>query len=819
MSDFTRKHVLFFLLLALTLPAGATTVRGTITDKKNDPLPFVNVYVQGTTRGTTSNVNGEYSIEVQQGIYCPLVFKMIGYKQEVIILETTDAEMTLNVSLSPEMITYAGVDIRADAEDPAYAVIRQAIKKRKFYLEQVEAYSCDVYIKGLQRMKKFPKKFMGEEVNDDGWIDTTSGIFYLSESVSKFNFKQKDKIHEEMISSKVSGDNRAFSYNQASEMLFNFYQNLMEVQQLTDRGFVSPISANAFIYYRYKLLGTFYENGQMINKIQVIPKRKSDPVFRGEIYIAENTWRIHSLDLMLTKEAQIDFVDTLVIHQVHLPVDKDTWMPFSNKFTFKFSFLGFKGNGYFTGVHSNYLLDPDFPKGYFKGEEMKVLEDANKKDSVYWKETRPVPLTAEEIGDYRKKDSLERLRNSKPYLDSLDRKTNKFRFGNLLTGYTYDKRFRKESYDFSSMLRNVNFNTVQGLNCGMNVTYNKELEKKKRRLLVSTDVNYGFANEKLYSQMRVKYWYRPQRFEWGEINFGHETRQFNGKEPISEFLNTVYTLVQEQNFMKIYQRSFCGLTHNVELWNGVILNTNLEYSDRSPLVNNSDFKLVNIIGRRYTSNDPLFAESELYHFKAHQALNLNVSLTLRYRQKYYTRPNEKFILGSKYPTLTLVYKRSIPGWLGSDMDYSIARATLSDRLNLKLLGKSSYSVSAGKFLHANKMGFMDFYHFMGNRTHFSLFSPDQFQLLDYYSHSTNDYFIQGYYEHNFAGFILNKLPLIRKLKLDEMAAVKFLMTENTDRYLELSIGLQRLFVRADFVASLSENNAWKPGVRFGLLIN
>ena len=86
--------------------------------------------------------------------------------------------------------------------------------------------------------------------------------------------------------------------------------------------------------YKYKLVGMFFEDGQRINSIQEIPKRKHDPVFSGIINIMEDSWRIHSLQLVLTKDAQIDFVDTLRINQLFVPIDKDIWFQFSNKFTF-----------------------------------------------------------------------------------------------------------------------------------------------------------------------------------------------------------------------------------------------------------------------------------------------------------------------------------------------------------------------------------------------------------------------------------------------------------------------------------------------------
>jgi len=80
------------------------------------------------------------------------------------------------------------VKINASAEDPAYEIIRHAQKKRKFYLNQVGGYSCNVYVKSTQKLISYPKKILGQKVDLDEVLDTATGIFYLSESVSKFSF-------------------------------------------------------------------------------------------------------------------------------------------------------------------------------------------------------------------------------------------------------------------------------------------------------------------------------------------------------------------------------------------------------------------------------------------------------------------------------------------------------------------------------------------------------------------------------------------------------------------------------------------------------
>src|ERR1700739_997474 len=208
------------LLISIIVLLGAwrsygANLTGKITDESGQPLPFVVVYIDGTTNGTTANVDGEYSIELKPGTYT-IDYQLIGYTLHRETVEMASANITPNVQLKAEGIKINEVTVNGNAEDPAYGIMRHAIEKRKFYQDQVEAYSCDVYIKGLQRITKHPKKIFGREIHFNE-LDSTSGIIYLSESVSKFNFKQPDKIREEMISSKVSGNSQAFSYNQASD--------------------------------------------------------------------------------------------------------------------------------------------------------------------------------------------------------------------------------------------------------------------------------------------------------------------------------------------------------------------------------------------------------------------------------------------------------------------------------------------------------------------------------------------------------------------------------------------------------------------------
>jgi len=122
-----------------------------------------------------------------------------------------------------------------------------------------------------------------------------------------------------------------------------------------------------------------------------------------------------------------------------------------------------------------------------------------------------------------------------------------------------------------------------------------------------------------------------------------------------------------------------------------------------------------------------------------------------FKQHYYTAPNLKTVTGSKFPTLVINYKKGINA-MGSSVNYDLVTIGLEHNLNLKWLGRSTYSITAGSFLNNKKMYFMDWYHFNGNQTLFSGFGLNDFQLLDYYTNSVNTQFIEAHFEHNFQGF-------------------------------------------------------------------
>lgn len=837
---FKRTAIMFFVWVSLwVLPWLSYSqenqkISGKVLDEFGSGLPFTTIYVENTTNGSTSNVDGEFTITLSAG-QTRLVFQYVGYQKKIIVVSNHPSSEPLMVQMQVESFNLKEFVISANQEDPAYRVIREAIKKRKEYQNEINAYQCDAYLKGLQAITKKPDKILGFAITID------SGIVYLSESVSKLSFQRPSKIREEMISSKVSGNNNAFSYNIASDVLFNPYQNLFVYETISERGFISPIATNALLFYDYELIGTSVDDNLLINKIKVIPKRDNDPVFSGTIYIIEDQWRMHSVDLLLTKANQIEFIDSIKVKQVYAPVNEHVWTLLSQRFEFNLNAFGFTGFGYFVGAYSNYQVEPNYillaekrginipedqrvtlfsnSKKVFTNEILAINDQANKRDSSYWARVRPVPLTKVEKEDYIKGDSLNILHESKPYKDSIDRITNKLSIANLLlSGYVYSNSFKQKYLRFQSIPQAIQYNTVEGPVIDLRVSYSRRDSRGINHQIIPT-LRYGIGNKSFTAHLTGFFHSDLKSFERFGLSGGKKVAQLNERNPIRPATNTFQTLIFRRNYIKLFDKWFIRPSYRKEITNGILLNASVEYARRSPLQNTSfnSFRLNNE-SRRFTSNDPinLILENQT-SFETHEALISNLSIRFRFGQKYISRPNRKIIVSSIYPDITLSYKKGIEAF-GSDINYDWVNIKVSNSTKLGLFGRINYSVEAGKFLNAKKLTFIDFSHFMGNRSSATVFGSDVLQLLDYYNLSTNDQKIEAHYEHHFNGFFINKIPLIRKSKIQMVFSFNYANTPSINGYYEFGASLEHIFkiVRIGYYTGFQNGENNNGGIRFGI---
>ncbi len=801
----------------------AGKVSGIVTDDNGNALPYASISVKGTSKGATTNSSGKYSLVLDPGQYT-LVAQYVGYAKQEKKVTVTGIDQSVDFNLSIQELTLEEVIVKK-GEDPAYEIIRNAIKKRNFYNDQVDSFSVNVYIKGLMRSDAIPKKVFGKKVErmpNDGLDSLGKGILFLSESLTQVDFTKPNNIKYHVISSRESGGGYGLSF----PFFINFYQNNVSVfgNNLNPRGFISPIADGALNYYRFKYEGSFMEDGEMINTIKVMPRRKNEPLFSGTIQITENDWRIYSTDLFVTNENQLEILDTLRVTQLHAAVDKEVWRTKNQVLYLSIKQLGFYITGNFVNVYTDYDLHPDFAKKHFNRTLMKYDTAFNKKDTNYWNTVRPVTLENDEKRDFVYKDSISKLlrdsMRSKAYIDSLRRNQKPITIkGALWAGQTHNWYWKRSTLNWrlKPLLTQVEYNSVEGLSLNIEQSYTYSRLKGKYNYQLDWNTRYGFSNTHLnsYADFIIKPKKYGYRNRYLKLAGGKRVSQFNQDNPIDPFTNAAYTLLGKKNYMKLYENWFGRIEYNNKWENGFRLNIHTAYEDRLPLENTSDYSFYNKT-RTLLPNHPY--ELASLPFVKHQALVAGVTITWQPGQRYIEYPWGKMSIGSNRPVFELEYNKGIKKLFGSDVDFDKWKLSMADNMNFKISGEFRYRIGIGGFLNNKAVEIPDLQHFNGNQTFYNIKYLNSFQLAPYYRYSNAEKFYAfGHAEHHFNGLLTNKIPLFNKLKWNLVVGGNTFFVNRNNYYAEAFVGLENIFkvFRVDFVNAYQPHLGNKFGVRIG----
>lgn len=818
------QRTLLILLSCLSfLFSYAGKISGIITDDKGKPLPYASITVKGTTKGTTSNSSGKYSLNLSPGEYT-LVCQYVGYAKQEKNIQVSEGEQVINFSLTIQELTLGEVIVKKGGEDPAYEIIRQAIKKRSYYNNQVDSFSVDVYIKGLMRSRAIPTKVFGKKIerdDNDGLDSLGKGILFLSESLTRVDYVRPDHYKFRVISSRESGGGYGLSF----PFFINFYQNNVSVfdNNLNPRGFISPIADGALSYYKYKYEGSFVEDGIMINTIKVIPKRKNEPLFSGTIQITEDDWRIYSTDLLTTRGYSLEMLDTLHVTQLHAPVEAGTWKIKNQVLYMVFKQFGFDITGNFVNVYSDYNINPGFAKKHFDKVVMKYDTAFNRKDSNYWNTLRPVALENDEKRDFVFKDSISKVvRDSfrtRANIDSLRKHQKPITvLGILWKGQSHRFYGKKStlSWSMKQLIPQVEYNTVEGISANLEQTFSYSRTKSKYLYQLNWNTRYGFSNTHLNSY--ADFIIRQKTYDWRnrylKLSGGKRLSQFNRDNPIDPLTNAAYTLLGKKNYMKLYENWFGGIEYNTKLENGLMINLHAGYEDRIPVENTTDYSFFNKDGV-FTPNHPY--ELEDIPFERNQAMVAGFTISWQPGQRYIEFPWGKRPIGSQAPVFSLEYNKGIKGIFGSDANFDKWKFSVADNFNFKMAGGFKYRVGVGGFLNNDSVSIPDLQHFNGNQTFYNIKYLNSFQIAPYYQYSNSEpFYVYGHAEHHFNGLLTNKIPLFNKLKWYLVGGANTFYVNKNNYYVEVFAGLENIFklFRVDFV------NAYQPGLgnKFGVRV-
>lgn len=805
-------------------------VSGTVYTSEGNILPFASVLVVENAVGASANNNGVYALTLPKGKYT-LRCQHVGFSGQDVVIDL-DRDKEINFVLKIQELTMEKVEVKAGGEDPAYRIMREAIKKRKDYVSNARPFQVDRYSKDVLKLVSMPDKVFGQKVDpkemqESGFDSLGRGILYLSEAMSKISASPPNKFKMEVLQSRVSGsDQFGFSF----PISISLYSNNVIIfsEKFNPRGFISPIAEGAMNYYKYKLLGTFFEGDNMIYSIRLTPKRDYEPLFNGVINIVDGSWRIHSADVYLTKKSQLEMVDSLKMQQLYNMNDSDsTWHLRNQVLEVRGKILGIEIGGAFQNVYSNYNYSPNYTKKSFDNVLIAYDTGVTNKPKEWWETARPVPLSEEEQKDYVVKDSLFSIDSawmrSDAYIDSMRKWQGKIKPKKILFPGLHRKHYSKHNpfeWGIEPLLININYNTVEGLNFNFIPYWMKN--SKSSSFLIEPYIRYGFNNGHLNPALTIAY--STKSFKVGEryknysfaMSGGKRVTQFNKDEPVQELNNTISSLLWGQNFMKIYESYYGTFSVNKAWENGLQFTITGTYEDRLPLNNTTDFSFVRDKKKKFTDNYPVdFLPAE---FVQHQAVVLRAKISFQPYKKYIQLPKEKIAIGSSWPTFNFIYEKGIKDVLNSDVDFDKWKMYMVGKKNMRIAGEVVYKIGAAGFLNAASVPVQDYWHLMGNESNTLTNMVNSFQLANYYELSNkHESFGFAHIDYHLNGLLSNKVPFLKKYNIFFVTGTNVMYAGSNNNYVEAYFGLENILkiFRVDFIAGFENGSKPTGAVKFG----
>jgi hypothetical protein len=609
------------------------------------------------------------------------------------------------------------------------------------------------------------------------------------------HYSPPGKVKEFRNAYEKRGNDRNLYYTTTVKSNFNFFDNLLHLDDLHQSPVSSPISGPGILSYKYRLEKQYEEDGHKIHQIKIIPRSTSTTTLEGYIWVIDSIWLVQKLELTMQKGNLLVYDYFTISQEFEHP--GDTMCVLTKQtldYGVKYKDEASKCNT--TATFSEYKFNPAFTNKFFNNELAVTEKEAYDKDSSFWTQTRQVTLTEEEKKFILAKDSIADYQNRKEYLDSIDALFNKVTVLKVLWwGVDHRNREKRYQWTISSTAAIARPLYIGGPRIAPSFYYFKKWANE-RSIDSYSEVSYGFLNQDVKGRGWLRYRYDPFHFGTVRLTFSHEFDAIRSYDAITQ-------IYKRENFI---EKTELRLGNDYELFNGFYMDADLGFSERRSL---RGYKFLTALDENIPNNDPL-------EFKSYQALIGTLTLTYTPKQKYMREPNRKVVLGSRWPSFYVTYERGIPSLFGSDVNHEYGRAGIMQTFKLGTLGTSSYHILAGKFLSAKILQVADFkFQRRSDPIWFSnpLYS---FQGLDS-SLPSKDIFYEAHFVHHDNGAIINKIPFMKKTRIGLVLGAGALYVKEFDyQHYEILAGLERSFkfskrrLRLGVYGVLSDGNKITP---------
>ena len=807
------KFILTILLVLLCSAAAAQTtrVRGRVVDAASKkPLDAVSVVFPGTTVGALTDEKGLFAIEYRDTV-SRVQAMCIGYETQIVAV-TPRAFNTVEIRM-----TESGFDIEdvviLSGPNPAHPLL-DSVNKYKFRNDpsRLERYSVSTYTKmelGLSNIKKTEFKSKRMQKNFGfifNHVDTSAmtGQAYLpmmiSESRAKYYRSKSPDISREVLeSSRISGFDDNQSVAQFTGQLYadvNFYDNYIDLFNIR---FAGPLSAHGRMLYNYFLVDSMYIEGRKTYKVRFHPKGLATPVLDGEVNIDSATYALHSAHVHMPKGQNVNWIRHLIIDNENVMLNDTLWFRRSDRLSADFSVVMADSSkmSSFIGtreVHYSNLNLGELPPREIMRMHGNIVanDDVTRNDDAYWDSIRPYALSDKERSIYRMVDSVQHA----PLYRDL------YAIINTVLGGHYNTKY----IGIGPYFRLISFNNQEGFRAQIGGRTTKEFSRKVR---LSGFVAYGTRDEAVKGGAAVELMFRKSLTRKLKLEYRHDMAQIGESNHALSGSNILGSVMSRGNKrLNMVDEARASYEHE---WLHGFSNTltveaqNIHANGLVPLVR-PDGTPVGAVGN----------------------MAVRLGTRLSFHETILRQAFDKIYMRTDYPVIGLDLTAGIKGLMPESYDYFSLSANVDYRLALPPIGYSNISLQGGHIF--GQVPYILLKLPEGNSTYF--YDRFAFSCMNFYEFAA-DSWVTLFYEHHFSGFLLGKIPLLKRMKMREVLVFKGIygtlspkndgstaatmarmlfppgMSSLSKPYMETGFGIENIFrvARIDFIWRLTHRDA------------
>ncbi|MDW8133555.1 MAG: DUF5686 family protein, partial [Bacteroidia bacterium] len=566
------------LLAISSLLAQNVLLQGQVKDPEDKPLSHVIVKLAETGFQIVTSGGGHFTLSFSTKQRVILEFRHLGYRirRDTLFLEDTILKTFV---LYPQEVRLPSVVITEGNTNPAEVIIRKAIAVKDKNRSCLPAFRAETYtlftLRWGEGTSRLLRRLLQKEYHK-------GEVVFMSEALSYLYFAPPDKYKEEIVRSRIVGQR---SYSFLGSWIFQGfdpYGERLSLPDLTETPLILPLAQDAFLYYRYKLMGSYWDDNGFFYKIAIEPRSASSPCVEGYLVLADESFALVGLEWYVKSPRPIRYTDSLGVRITYVPVGQCYQVgELSFRGIFRISLpvgeISIEGEGY--GAYKRYqllipkeqkkpkILPPHSPSLSYAlptsppietlrvekldfGEKVRVLTDAAEPRGAFWDSIRWAPLDSAQIAYLNKQDSV---------ISHPDTAPSRWSGGfNILTNgiirwhtrHTTERRTKDFSFDFGWIF----YNKLEGWGLPLRISYENLQGNQEKEFWIY--LRYGTGWKRLAPMVGWRHKIRTfPLWEWS-FKGGIEVREPTDLPQVPLLWNTVYYLLQGVAPWQGYLRPF-----------------------------------------------------------------------------------------------------------------------------------------------------------------------------------------------------------------------------------------------------------------------